>query len=278
MNELNSDAKYTMGRSKEETERLIQQSQLYGRLTQRFLQEAGIVSGMKVLDVGSGAGDVALAVAELVGSEGKVVGVDVNEGILNTGRKRAKQSGLVNITFIEGDARSLSFEEQFDAVVGRLVLMYMSEPAEALKQLSTHLCSGGIVAFQELDFTSFVQNVHPDTPLINTLQKWCIDVFQRSGAHIGMGLELYRAFMDAGLPEPSLYLSAPAGGPEMWSGYEYVANSFRSMLPLIEDYGIATSEEVEIETLTERLRREVVLSKRPIVLPLHVTAWAQLPK
>ena len=277
MNKPNSDARYTMGRTKEETERLIQQSQLYGDLTQRFLKEAGIVRGMKVLDVGSGAGDVALAAAELVGSEGEVVGVDVNEEILNTGRRRAKQSGFVNITFIEGDARTLAFEGQFDAVVGRLVLMYMSEPAEALSQLSTHLRSGGILAFQEPDFTPFAQNVHRDTPLMNTLNKWCIDVFQGSGAHVGMGLDLYRAFIDAGLPEPFLYLSAPVGGPEMWSGYEYVANSFRSMLPLIEDYGIATAEEVDVETLAERLRREVVLSKRPIVLPIHVTAWAQRP-
>ena len=276
MNEQKSDARYTMGRNKEETERLILQSQLYGDLTQRFLKEAGIVRGMRILDVGSGAGDVALAAAELVGPEGEVVGVDVNEEIFNTGRERAKQSGFENITFIEGDARTLALEGQFDAVVGRLVLMYMSDPAEALRQLSTHLRSGGIMAFQELDFTALALNVHPNTPLINTINKWCIDVFQRSGAHIGMGLDLYSAFGDAGLPEPSIYLSAPAGGPEMWLGYEYITNSFRSMLPLIEDYGIATSEEVDIETLTERLRREVILSKRPIVLPLHVTAWAQL--
>ncbi len=277
MNELNSDARYTMGRSQQETERLIQQSQLYGDLTKRFLKEAGIVRGMKVLDIGSGAGDVALAVAELVGLEGEVVGVDVNEEILKNSRKRAKQSGFENITFIEGNAQTLSFESQFDAVVGRLVLMYVPDPAAALKQFSTYLRSRGIVAFQEIDLTSLWSLVYPDTPLMNTLKKWCIDVVQRSGAYAGMGLDLYRAFVDAGLPEPSIYLAAPAGGPETWSGYEFIANSFRSMLPLIEHYGIATSEEVDVKTLAERLRTEVILSKRPLVLPLHVTASVQLP-
>ena len=47
-----------MGRSKEETERLIQQSGLYEDITGRLLRDAGLFTGMKVLDIGSGAGDV----------------------------------------------------------------------------------------------------------------------------------------------------------------------------------------------------------------------------
>ena len=61
---------YTMGRSKEETERLIQRSGLYEDITRRLLRDAGLFNGMKVLDIGSGAGDVAFAAAELVGSGG----------------------------------------------------------------------------------------------------------------------------------------------------------------------------------------------------------------
>ena len=65
-----------MGRSREETDRLIRQSRLYEGLTRRFLKEAGLVSGMRVLDIGSGTGDVALAATELVGPAGQVVGAD----------------------------------------------------------------------------------------------------------------------------------------------------------------------------------------------------------
>ena len=67
MSESKSDATYTMGRTQGEEDRLIQQSQLYDAVTRRFFREAGISSGMKVLDIGSGAGDVALTAAELVG-------------------------------------------------------------------------------------------------------------------------------------------------------------------------------------------------------------------
>ena len=78
MSELPSDASngYILGRSDAETRRLIVQHQLYGPFTRQFLTASGITAGMKVLDVGSGAGDVALLLAELVGPQGRVVGVE----------------------------------------------------------------------------------------------------------------------------------------------------------------------------------------------------------
>ena len=94
MSNQTRDAEYTMGRSAEETERLIEQSQLYDDVTRRFFLRSGIAKGMKVLDVGSGAGDVALTVAEFVGPEGKVVGVDVNPDVLKTAQERGRCSRL----------------------------------------------------------------------------------------------------------------------------------------------------------------------------------------
>ena len=133
-----------MGRSEGETERLIEQSQLYDDVTRRFFLRSGIAKGMKVLDVGSGAGDVALTLAEFVGPEGTVVGVDVNPDVLKTAQDRVDAAGFSNVEFIAGDVRTLELPDDFDAVVGRLVLLYMADPAEALKKLVTHLHSGGI--------------------------------------------------------------------------------------------------------------------------------------
>ena len=274
MKNQTQDAQYTMGRSEAETKRLIEQSQLYDGVTRRFLNAAGIGKGMKVLDIGSGAGDVALTLAEFVGNDGAVVGVDVNAEILETARSRAETAGITNVEFIAGDARTLDLPDDFDAIVGRLVLMYMAEPGDALKQLATRLRPGGIVAFQEIELTFYRALAHPDTPLVNKLTAGAIAVFEQSGAHIGMGIHLYRAFVDAGLPEPTLHFETPMGGPAAWPGYEFLANSIRSILPLMEKYGIATAEEVEVDTLAERLRAEVVAAKRPLLLPPHITAYA----
>ena len=277
MNKQNTEMTYTMGRSKEETERLIQQSGLYEDITRRLLRDAGLFNGMKVLDIGSGAGDVAFAAAELVGSEGQVVGVDMNAEILETARTRAQETGFANIKFVAGDAQTLELPSDFDALIGRLVLMYLADPVDALKQLATRVRPGGIVAFQEAEFSTYKATARPNTPMLNQLAEWGIEVFRRSGANVGMGLDLYGTFVDAGLPEPTLQYSAPVGGPATWAGYQFIADGFRSLIPLMQAYEIATAEEIDVEMLADRLRVEVVASKRPLILPPHVTAWAQLP-
>ena len=268
---------YTMGRSKEETERLIQQSGLYEDITGRLLRDAGLFSGMKVLDIGSGAGDVAFAAAELVGGEGEVLGVDMNPEILETARTRAQAAGLANVQFVAADVQALDLPNDFDALIGRLVLLYLPDPVATLKQLATHLRPGGIVAFQDVELSVYSSIARPETPIMNQLAEWGVEVFRRSGANIGMGLDLYSTFVDAGLPEPTLQYAAPVGGPETWGGYQFIAAAFQSLLPLLEAYGIATAEEVNLDTLAQRLRAEVVASKRPLILPPHVTAWVQLP-
>ena len=232
---------------------------------------------MKVLDIGSGAGDVAIAAAQLVGPDGTVVGVDINPDILETARARAQQAGHANIEFLAGDARELELPHDFDAVAGRLVLMYLADPGPALKQLVTHLRPGGIVAFQEAELTLYQAVRSPDTPLVNQLVEWGLEVFRRSGANIGMGLELQRVFAEAGLPAPVAHLEAPAGAGPDWVGYEFLQHAFTSLLPLIESFGIATAAEVDAATLGERLQREAESSGRLIVLPPHVTAYAKLP-
>lgn len=271
------DATYTLGRTSHETTRLMEQSRIYGPSTQRLCRRAGIAEGMRILEIGSGAGDVTLTLAELVGPAGHVMGVDVNATILDTARQRATEAGIRNVEFIAGDARMLTFADPFDAIVGRFVLMYMADPKEAFATLITHLKPGGIAAFQEPEYTLYPAVLHPDTPLMNQLIQWILEVFEHSGAHLDMGFGLYRAFVDAGLPPPMMHLESPIGAAETWAGYRYMATIFQSLLPLLEKYGLATAAQVDVETLAARIREEVLVSKRPFFLPLHITAHAILP-
>ena len=85
---------YLFGQSAGETERLRLQARMFAPYTARFLEDAGVSRGMKVLDVGTGAGDVALLVADLVGQEGTVVGVDFNAGADRDGPGQGRGRGI----------------------------------------------------------------------------------------------------------------------------------------------------------------------------------------
>jgi ubiquinone/menaquinone biosynthesis C-methylase UbiE len=268
-----------MGRTDAETQRLITQSRLYNASTRRLFEDAGVRRGMKVLDIGSGAGDVALLAAEMVGPTGEVVGVDVNPAVLVTARERAAAAGLAQVRFLEGDVRTITLPDDFDAVVGRLVLLYVGDPVEAVRAAVRHLRPGGSVAFQDVEFTLPYAWASAGflTPLMAQLWTWVYRVFERSGAHLSMGMALHRTFLDAGLGAPEMSIHAPVGGAIDWAGFEYCADSFRSLLPLLEKYGIATAAEVDVETLATRAYAEVVAARTPFLGPPLVGAWTRKP-
>jgi SAM-dependent methyltransferase len=267
------DPVYVPGRSEAETRRLILAAQILNPFTRRMLQDAGLQAGMRVLDIGTGAGDVALVAAELVGPQGRVVGVDANPQILNTAFARAQAAGLDNVCFAAGDCREATLGGPFDAVVGRLVLMYLADPADALRLLADRLGPGGIVAFQEFNFTPESLRACPPTPLWQQSWGWVVGTIRRAGIPAEVGFGLRRAFLDAGLPEPALRLeSVVAGGPDS-VGYEWMAESVRSMLPLIVKSGVATEAEVGIDTLASRLRAETTAAGGVVKAPDMVSAW-----
>ena len=90
---------HLFGQSAEETERLRLQAEMFAPYTARLLADAGISPGMKVLDIGTGAGDVALLAADLVGKEGAVIGIDLNSALVETARARVVAARFDNVSF-----------------------------------------------------------------------------------------------------------------------------------------------------------------------------------
>jgi len=88
---------YILGHSASEIQRLQTQAEILRPITERLLLNAGIRPGMRVLDIGCGAGDVAMLAGEMVGPSGAVIGIDRNSEVLATARDRAQASGLSHI-------------------------------------------------------------------------------------------------------------------------------------------------------------------------------------
>ena len=271
---MESSDTYILGRSESETRRLILQHQIFGPLTRRFFEAAGIGAGMKVLDLGSGAGDVALLAADLVGASGRVVGVDMNPEILATARARAASAGWTHVTFLAGDAREISLDTDFDAVVGRWILMHVPDPVGTLRHAASRLRVGGIVAFHENDFT-YPPTVFPPTELTRKMQRWTIPPHGTPGPETHMGTQLFKTYVAAGLPEPQIMIEAAAGGGADWPGYEYLVETFRSLLPVLPKLTGADPAEIDLDTLATRLREDVVSRQGILMLPMMYGAWTR---
>ena len=156
---------------------------------------------MRVLDVGSGAGDVALLAASIVGPRGAVG--DVDGGALRVARGRVEALGLANVRFVEGDVSVAEAGDELDAAIGRLVLMYGADPATALRGVTARIRSGGVVAFQELDLDPAVAaRSWPENSLWNDVGRLVIEAFHRAGMQVRMRRQLSGAFVAAGLPTP----------------------------------------------------------------------------
>lgn len=271
---MSSSDTYILGRTDAETRRLILQHQIFGPLTRRFFHAAGIGAGMKVLDVGSGAGDVALLVAEMVGPRGRVVGVDMNAAILETARSRAEAAGWSNVEFHGGDVTQLALDADFDAVVGRWVLMHMPDPTAALRHLVTRLKVGGIVAFHENDFT-YPPTFLPPTELAAQINRWFVPPPGSPGPETRMGTKLLQCYLDAGLPVPEFLVEAAVGGGPDWPGFEYAVETFRSLMPALQKLRGLDPAEVGIDTLAQRMRDDVVSRHGIQMLPIMFGAWAR---
>jgi len=275
MDRYPEDPLYLMGRGERETRRLIAVGEVLNPYTRRLLGEAGLVEGMRVLDVGTGAGDVALIAAEIVGPGGRVVGLDQDPEILRTAFARAEAAGLDNVSFVAGEVRDATPPGPFDAVVGRLVLMYLADPAGALRDLTDRLAPGGIVAFSDYNLNPGSCRTSPPLPLWERAWGWVVDTAARAGIPAEVGFGLRRAFLAAGLPEPQLTLDSYVGGGPDSIAYDWMAESVRSLLPLMKRFGVATEEDVDIDSLADRLRAETVAADAVAKSPDLVSAWTR---
>jgi len=266
---------YALGHADPELERLTRQASVLAPSTRRFLADAGICPGMRVLDVGCGAGDVSLLVGDLVGPSGTVLGIDRVTTALETAKRRAATAAQDWVRFTAADVDAFATSERFDAVVGRLVLMYVPDPAATLRRLSGLLRPDGIVAFQEYDLAS--ARSYPGGPVFSQCLSWLQAVFAATGADPRMGLGLRRAFLKAGLPAPNLRLDGLIGGGPDFVGYGMLKGVIASLLPIMEKLGIATTAEVDIATLEDRLRDEILRSDGVGVIPELIGASTRVP-
>jgi ubiquinone/menaquinone biosynthesis C-methylase UbiE len=265
---------YVLGHSDRELARLERQGAIFAEATEDMLRRAGLAPGMRVLDVGCGAGDVALIAAKLVGRTGTVLGVDRVDAALHSARTRANIAGYDWLRFAAADITNMRDGEKYDAVTGRFILMHLGDPSAVVRSLARQLRPGGVIAFIEMDIDR--AGAFPEMPLLTRCLNWITGTYKRGGFEPNMGSRLFATFRGAGLTPDLHGMTRIAGGPRA-VGYDFAAETIRSLLPSMERLGVTTAAEVDVDTLAERLRAEAIAGDHCIFLPLLIGAWAHVP-
>src|SRR5439155_20853286 len=193
-------ADYVLGPSDAGLRRIRRQNEFYREATEGLLRRAGLQPGMRVLDIGCGGGDVALLAGEIVGASGHVLGIDRTADAIAGATRRAQAAGARHVQFAVAELDAFRAETPFDALIGRFVLMYLSDPPTILRALMRNLEAGGIVAFQEMEMRT--ARSHPLAPLFQRCCDWHATAIECGGFETAMGSRLFATFLDAGVAQP----------------------------------------------------------------------------
>jgi protein-L-isoaspartate O-methyltransferase len=263
---------YVLGSDEAEIARLDGQATAIALPTRLLLQIAGIGPGMRVLDVGTGLGHVAFALAELVGPEGSVLGIDQDERLLGIAESRR---AVANVAFAPADVRSFRDPAPFDAIVARLLLQHLPDAAAVLPRLLESLRPGGLLV--AIDYDSGTVRAEPPVALVATVIDWIERAFRSAGSDPRVGARLAPMFRAAGVEDVTTMGIEGYLQPETGHGAALLAGVARSLAPQIVAQGIASEQELGAASLEERMRQQVAAAGAVVLAPGLVGAWGRRP-
>lgn len=223
--------------------------------TDAIVKAARLQAGMKVIDIASGSGEPAMAVAAAVGPTGHVTATDLGAGMLVSAEQNARTRGLTNLTYKEADVHELPFgDAAFDRVTCRFGIMYFVNLQRALSEIQRVLKPEGRAAF--------VAWGGPDQPYFNSTVKILFSHLpapppppepdKPSPFKFAAPGSLTAALTEAGfrdVEEQALEIPWPWPGPaeQLWEQFRDVAAPFR---PMIEGFPADKRKQVFDEVLT----------------------------
>lgn len=211
----------------------------FKKMLDDYLDAMGIDTAKSVLDMGSGTGVVARAIARRPGFSGRVVGVDLSRYLASAAERLAREEGLADrVEFRVGDTRSLELASgAFDAVVAHTLLSHVEDPLAVVKEAARVVRAGGMVGIFDGDFASLTfghadpqKGKASDEALVGAVSASPRVMRQMPRLLQAAGLELVASFP---------YVLTEIGKADFWrSGFE----SFRMLMPKV---GAMTDEEAE---------------------------------
>ncbi len=234
-----------------------------------LLRRAGVGAGASCLDVGCGGGDLACDFARLVGAEGRVVGVDIDETKLSLAQSEALSLGFRNIEFRHLDITKAVVGEKFDFVHARFLLTHLPDPAAALARMAAALKPGGVLVLQDIDMEG--QFSWPASPAMDRYKDLYTRVARCRGGDPFIGRRLPALLAAAGLNSIAFNVVQPAATS---GDVKLIAPiTMENIAASLIDEGLASA--TEVEQIIAELYASAHDPNMLMSVPRIVEAWAQ---
>lgn len=241
-------AGYTIAGGEQDAERLAEQARIMEAASMAFLERAGAAPGTACVDVGCGTGQVTLALAEIVGEKGRVVGVDKDDASVGIARAAAAERPGLRVVFVRADAMTLPMRNEFHVAYARLVLSHLIDPLSAIAAMTSAVRPGGVVAIEDM----FLGTLHADpaVPALDRLQEIYGATVRAHGGDPTLGPRLPALMAHAELLE--IEETTVQNRIETTAGKRFLVQLLDDMRPAILGCGAATEAELdEVRTAVE---------------------------
>jgi SAM-dependent methyltransferase len=190
-------------------ERLRLLSRVMAPTSLALLRRAGVRPGMACLEAACGGGDLACDLAEMVGPEGFVLAVDIDETVLAIARTEAAARGIANIDFRRLDIVGEAAPGPFDFIHARFLLSHLREPAKAVARMREALRPGGAIALEDVDFRGHFSL--PPCAALDAYVRLYTEAARRRGGDAEIGPRLPGLLREAGFAGVAMNVVQPAG-------------------------------------------------------------------
>jgi ubiquinone/menaquinone biosynthesis C-methylase UbiE len=243
---------------------------VYGGSTEALLAQLGLAPGMCAADIGCGIGTAARWMAERVGRQGAVVGVDVSTAQLEVARREGRRLNLPQLSFHHADAYDIRLpRESLDLVYCRFVLCHLAQPQRALRQMRALLKANGLLVCDDVDVASILAD--PPSSAVDRMRELMLAVGRSRGVDYCLGLRLHRLYREVGFADPQVRIDQPVYTTgEAKRFWEYTV---LEAAPAMIEAGLTTPDELK------RLSRELAAVARDETIMVaqarKVQVWAR---
>jgi SAM-dependent methyltransferase len=263
--------RYALGRTPAEYDRLRTQARVWEAATRRLFDEVGLTPGASCLDAGCGPGETMRLMAERVGTDGRVLGIDIDASLGADAVATLHSAGHGQCAFRAHDITEAPPipGAPFDLVYARLLLFHLPERVAVLARLWDAVAPGGHLLVQDYDVRAI--SVLPTLDSVEELLRVMRAAFDTAGADVSAGARLPQLFAQAGVGAPDGTDVAGRLEP-LATGGALLERTYRSVLPTALAHGI-TSERQVAATLAAFDRDTAEFADRPMLWPLLIAAW-----